>query len=62
MSLDNKITIRLRDLLTMGEAVLQTKVVPGPNMIGFDSWVDSEKAHQWFTSAQNLLGRAFGSR
>ena len=29
-------------------------------MIGLDSWVDSEKALQWFTSAQNLLDRAMG--
>lgn len=61
MSLDNKVTTRLRELITMGEAVLRTKREPGRNMIGFDSFVDSEKAHQWFTSAQNLLVRAFGS-
>lgn len=45
----------------MGEGVLGTKRDPGPGMIGFDSWVDSEKANQWFTSAQSLLKRAMGS-
>lgn len=29
-------------------------------MIGFDSFVDSELANQWFTSSQNVLQRAFG--
>ena len=60
MSIDQKVTTRLRELIEMGERVLQTKRDPGPGMIGFDSWVDSEKALQWFTSAQNLLERAMG--
>ena len=61
MSIDHKAISRLRELIQMGEAVLATKREPGRGMIGFDSWVDSEKAHQWFTSTQNLLGRVFGS-
>ena len=45
----------------MGEQIMGTKKVPPDYYIGFDSWVDSERAHQWFTSAQNLLSRACGS-
>ncbi len=61
MSIDQKAALRLRQLIEAGEVVLGTKKTPGSNMIGFDSWVDSEKAHQWYTSSQNLLGRVFGT-
>jgi hypothetical protein len=45
----------------MGERVLQTKREPAPGTIAFDSFVDSEKAHQWFTSSQSILCRGLGS-
>jgi hypothetical protein len=61
MSVDQKVIARLKELISMGESVLTTKREPGAGMIGFDSFVDSEKANQWFTSAQSLLERAFGS-
>lgn len=60
-SADEMVLSRLRELIEMGQGVLSTKREPGPQMIGFDSWVDPEKAHQWFTSAQSLLARVFGS-
>lgn len=61
MSVEQRVATRLRELIEMGERVLQTKRDPGPGMIGFDSFVDSEKAYQWFTSAQSVLDRGLGS-
>lgn len=60
MTLESSVTDRLRELLELGEEVLATRKKPGRGMIGFDSFVDSELANQWFTSSQNLLQRAFG--
>ena len=61
MQVDHKVASRLRELIEFGEGVLATKREPPRNIIGSDAWVDSDKAHQWFTSAQNLLERVFGS-
>jgi hypothetical protein len=60
MGIQTRVADRLRGLIERGEEVLATRKDPGRNMIGFDSWVDSELANQWFTSSQNLLQRAFG--
>ena len=60
MKPDKKIQNRLAELIKMGEAVLGTKRSPGPHVIG-DYRVDSQQAHQWATSVQNLLARVFGS-
>ena len=49
MQIDQKVAHRLRQLMEAGEVELRAKKVPERNMIGFDSWVDSEKAHQWYT-------------
>lgn len=61
MGIQTRVADRLRELIERGEEVLATRKDPGRNMIGFDSWVDSELANQWFTSSQNLLHRAFGA-
>jgi hypothetical protein len=60
-SVDVSIATRISELIEMGEKVLQTKREPGPGRIAFDSFVDSEKAIQWFTSAQSILSRGLGS-
>jgi len=60
-AVDARIATRISELIEMGERVLQTKREPGPGRIAFDSFVDSEKAHQWFTSAQSILSRGLGS-
>ncbi len=60
MALQTRVADRLRELIERGEGVLATREVPGRGLIGFDSWVDSELANQWFTSSQSLLQRAFG--
>lgn len=62
MSIQTEVPDRLRELIERGEEVLATRKRPGRGMIGFDSWVDSELAHQWFTSSQNILQRAFGPK
>lgn len=61
MNVDNKVVARLEELITRGEQVLATRRDPPGNSIGFDATVNSELAHQWFTSAQNILSRVFGS-
>jgi len=61
MKADEKVLKRLAELLELGSTVLSTKQLPPPNYIGFDSSVNSETAYQWFTSAQNLLARVFGT-
>jgi hypothetical protein len=61
MKADQKILERLDQLIEMGQSVLATRREPPSNFIGFDSSVDSEAAYQWFTSAQNLLARVFGT-
>ena len=61
MPVQERVVSRLRELIEKGEQVLATKREPSRGMIGFDSFVDSEMAHHWFTSAQNLLFKAFGS-
>jgi hypothetical protein len=60
MPVDERVVARLRELISLGEDVLATKRQPGAGAIGFDAFVDSEKANQWFTSSQSLLGRVFG--
>lgn len=60
-AVDERIATRISELIEMGERVLQTKRDPSPGTIAFDSFVDSEKAHQWFTSAQSILSRGLGS-
>lgn len=61
MNVDEKVTIRLRELIERGEAVLATRRAPPRNTIGFDAFVDSQLAYQWFTSVQNVLSRVFGA-
>jgi hypothetical protein len=60
-SVDVRIATRISELIEMGEKVLQTKREPDPGRFAFDSFVDSEKAIQWFTSAQSILSRGLGS-
>lgn len=60
MTVDRKALERLAELITIGDRVLVTRRPPPPNSIGFDSSVDSQAAHQWFTSVQNILARVFG--
>jgi hypothetical protein len=61
MKADEKVAERLAQLIDLGSSVLSTRRSPPPNFIGFDSSVNSETAYQWFTSAQNLLARVFGT-
>ncbi len=60
-AVDERIATRISELIEMGERLLQTKREPSPGTIAFDSFVDSEKAHQWFTSVQSILSRGLGS-
>lgn len=60
MRVDQKVTARLTELIQRGEAVLATRRNPPSNSYGLDATVDSEMAHQWFTSVQNILTRVFG--
>jgi HEPN domain-containing protein len=59
MNTDEKILSRLNALIEMGDRVLATQHDPGPNVIG-DARVDTQLAHQWATSVQNVLARVFG--
>lgn len=59
MKIDTKILKRIDELIKLGEEVLSTKKSPPRNVIT-DSYVNSELAHQWATSVQNLLVRVFG--
>jgi HEPN domain-containing protein len=59
MNIEQKILDRLTALIEMGERVLATQHSPGEMIIG-DDRVDTQLAHQWATSAQNLLLRVFG--
>ncbi len=59
MLVNEKVKARLTELIDIGEKVLSTKRSPGQNVIG-DYRVDSQMAHQWATSVQNLLSRVFG--
>lgn len=61
MNVDQTVTARLNELVKRGEAVLATRRDPPRGTMGFDSSVDSEMAHQWFTSVQNVLSRVFGA-
>lgn len=58
MNIDEKIIMRLDELIETGEKVLVTK--RGSQFAGRDSYVDSQMAYQWATSVQNLLARVFG--
>jgi hypothetical protein len=60
MNVDQTVVTRLKELIQRGEEVLATRRDPPPNAIGFDSFVDGQAAHQWFTSSQNILSRIFG--
>lgn len=60
MSVDQTVVSRLKELIQRGDAVLATRRDPPSNSIGSDATVDGQLAHQWFTSAQNLLSRVFG--
>ena len=60
MKLDNKIVGRIDDLLATSTRLLATRQNPGPNMIGFDSWVDGEQCRQWGVNCLSLLSRVFG--
>src|SRR5438445_12761371 len=60
MNVDERIRQRLDELVALGERVLATSHDPGPNVAG-DDRVDTQLAHQWATSAQNLLVRVFGN-
>jgi hypothetical protein len=55
---DEKILGRLDELVAMGNRVLGTKY--SVQVLGADYQVDSQLAHQWATSVQNLLARVFG--
>jgi hypothetical protein len=57
---DEKITNRLRELVTSGEKVLVTRRPAGAGIIG-DDRVDSQMTAQWITSVQSLFINAFGA-
>jgi hypothetical protein len=61
MPLDDTVLKRLTELIDAGDRVLATRRPPPPNSIGFDASVDSAQAYQWFTSAQSILARVFGT-
>ncbi|RJP49455.1 MAG: HEPN domain-containing protein [Anaerolineaceae bacterium] len=61
MDVNEKIENRLDELLIMGEVLLETRKSPPSNIIGGDDRINSQLAHQWVTSVQNLLVRVFGS-
>lgn len=61
-SIDQRVAVRLQELIAFGEELLRTKKEYRQNesfLIKVE--IDREKAYQWFTSAQNLLIRALGS-
>ncbi len=58
MKIDAKIIERFDELILFGEKTLFTKRSVG--IIANESFVDSQMAHQWATSVQNLLVRVFG--
>jgi hypothetical protein len=60
MNVDQTVTARLNELIQRGDAVLATRRNPPSNSFGFDANVDSQLAHHWFTSVQNILSRVFG--
>ncbi len=60
MKVDQRILQRMDELMKVGEKVLSTKREPPSNTFGLSASVNSQDAHQWFTSVQNLLVRVFG--
>jgi hypothetical protein len=62
VNVDRTVIARLKELIQRGDAVLATRRDPPSNSIGFDSRVDGQLAHQWFTSVQNILARVFGEK
>src|SRR5713101_804477 len=60
MKVDKKILDRIDELLAISTRLLTTIQHPGPNMIGFDSWLDGEQCRQWGVNCLNLLSRVFG--
>ncbi|MCP5108662.1 MAG: HEPN domain-containing protein [bacterium] len=58
MKVDEKILERFESLIEFGEKVLSTRHEQS-DVIGPDL-VDSQQAHQWATSTQNLLARVMG--
>jgi hypothetical protein len=60
MNVDKRILERIDGLLATATQLLTTRRDPGPNMIGFDSWVDGEQCRHWGVNCLNLLSRVFG--
>jgi hypothetical protein len=59
MQIDEKILLRMDELIELGKRVLVTRSPPMPGHITSD-FVDVQMTNQWLTSCLNLLGRVFG--
>lgn len=59
MKIDEKILVRLDELIANGEKVLQTRRKPAPGVLMGD-FVDSEVSTQWGVNCLSILGRVFG--
>lgn len=59
MNTDERISIRLDELIELGRQVLATRSSPAPNHFTSD-FIDVQLMNQWLTSCLNLVGRIFG--
>jgi hypothetical protein len=59
MELDEKIGIRIDELIELGEKVLATRKSPSRGHMTSD-FIDVQIMNQWITSCLNLVGRVFG--
>jgi len=60
MKVEQQVTDRLVELVSLGDRVIGTRRSPGSNVIG-DDRVDQQLAAQWIASVDSLLTRAFGA-
>lgn len=61
MKVDEKIHIRIDELVALGRRVLLTRQPPSPGYMTSD-FIDVQLANQWLTSCLSLLGRVFGEQ
>ncbi|MBC3883698.1 DUF4145 domain-containing protein [Undibacterium griseum] len=59
MTLDEKISTRIDELIELGQQVLATRKHPSPGHITSD-FVDVQIMNRWLTSCLSLVGRVFG--
>ncbi len=61
ISLDALVLERLNELIHKAYNLMDTFEAPGPNMIGFEGWVDTELFAEWRAQSLVLLKGIFGN-